>query len=38
MLKIFIILYTTFFLLRNINNSVVKTKYVRRERIDEENS
>lgn len=38
MLKIFIILYSTFFLLRNINNSVVKTKYVRRERIDEENS
>lgn len=38
MLKIFIILYATFFLLRNINSSVVKTKYIRRERIDEENS
>ncbi|MBR6949379.1 MAG: hypothetical protein IKH54_04250 [Bacilli bacterium] len=38
MLKIFIILYTTFFLLRNINSSVVKTKYIRRERIDEDNS
>lgn len=38
MLKLFIILYATFFLLRNILNSVVKNKYIRRERSDEEDS
>ena len=38
MLKLFIILYATFFLLRNILNSVIKNKYIRRERNDEEDS
>lgn len=38
MLKLFIILYATFFLLRNVLNSVIKNKYIRRERNDEEDS
>ena len=38
MLKLFVILYATFFLLRNITNSIVKTKYIRKERNDEEDS
>ena len=35
LLKIFIIIYSTFFLLRNINSLIVKTRYIRRERNEE---
>ena len=35
LLKVFIIIYSTFFLLRNINSLIVKTRYIRRERNEE---